>query len=111
MGELLRDPEFWVGIGTLIFLGILVWKKVPALIAHALDARAAAIAKELEDARRLREEAEALLAQMRGAACGGRRRRMTRARTSRGARSARPSCARPRTAPFSMPSRCRNRLA
>ena len=63
MGELLSDPEFWVGIGTLIFLGILVWKKVPALIAHALDARAAAIAKELEDARRLREEAEVLLAQ------------------------------------------------
>jgi F-type H+-transporting ATPase subunit b len=59
--ELLRDPEFWVGVGTLIFLGILLWKKVPALVASALDARAAAIAKELEEARRLRSEAEALL--------------------------------------------------
>jgi F-type H+-transporting ATPase subunit b len=61
--ELFGDPEFWVGIGTLIFLGILLWKKVPALVASSLDARAAAIAKELDDARRLREEAEALLAE------------------------------------------------
>ena len=59
--ELLGDPEFWVGVGTLIFLGILLWKKVPALVASALDARAAAIAKELEEAQRLRGEAEALL--------------------------------------------------
>ena len=63
MDELLKDPEFWVGIGTLIFIGILLWKKVPAMLASSLDARAAAIAKELDDARRLREEAEALLAQ------------------------------------------------
>jgi F-type H+-transporting ATPase subunit b len=61
--ELLRDPEFWVGIGTLIFLGIVLWKRVPQLVASSLDARAAAIAKELEEARRLRAEAEALLAE------------------------------------------------
>ena len=61
--ELLSDPEFWVGIGTLIFLAILLWKKVPSLITSALDARAAAIAKELEEAQRLRTEAEALLAE------------------------------------------------
>jgi F-type H+-transporting ATPase subunit b len=61
--ELFRDPEFWVGIGTLVFLGLLLWKRVPALVARSLDARAAAIAKELEDARRLRGEAEALLAE------------------------------------------------
>ena len=58
---LLGDAHFWVGIGTLLFLGILLWQKVPALIANALDARAAAIAKELEEAQRLRTEAEALL--------------------------------------------------
>ena len=61
--DLLRDPEFWVGIGTLIFIGIVLWQKVPALVAKSLDARAAAIAKELEGARRLRQEAEALLAE------------------------------------------------
>lgn len=60
--ELFQDPEFWVGIGTLIFFAILLWQRVPAIVAAALDARAAAIAKELEDARRLREEAESLLA-------------------------------------------------
>jgi len=61
--QLLRDPEFWVGIGTLIFLAIVIWKRVPQLVASSLDARAAAIAKELEEARRLRAEAEALLAE------------------------------------------------
>jgi F-type H+-transporting ATPase subunit b len=61
--ELFRDPEFWVGIGTLVFLAILIWKRVPALVTSSLDARAAAIARELEDARRLRSEAEALLAE------------------------------------------------
>ena len=61
--ELFGDPEFWVGIGTLIFLGILLWQKVPSLITSALDARAAAIAKELDEAQRLRTEAEALLAE------------------------------------------------
>ena len=61
--ELLGDPEFWVGVGTLIFIAILLWKKVPALITSALDARAAAIARELEEAQRLRTEAEALLAE------------------------------------------------
>jgi F-type H+-transporting ATPase subunit b len=63
MGELLRDPETWVGIGTLIFLAVLVWKKVPAMVGASLDARAAGIAKELDEARRLREEAETLLRQ------------------------------------------------
>jgi F-type H+-transporting ATPase subunit b len=57
------DPTFWVAIGTLIFFGLLVWKKVPGMIARALDARGANIAKELDETRRLRDEALALLAQ------------------------------------------------
>jgi F-type H+-transporting ATPase subunit b len=65
MNALLQDPEFWVGIGTLIFLGIVLWQKVPATIARSLDARANAITKELEESRRLREEAEQMLAQYR----------------------------------------------
>jgi F-type H+-transporting ATPase subunit b len=63
MAEFLANAETWVGVGTLVFFAILLWKKVPALIARALDARAAGIAKELADARALREEAEALLRQ------------------------------------------------
>jgi F-type H+-transporting ATPase subunit b len=61
--ELFRDPEFWVGLGTMAFIGLLLWQGVPKLVANSLDARAAAIAKELEDAQRLRSEAQALLAE------------------------------------------------
>jgi F-type H+-transporting ATPase subunit b len=62
-GGLLANPEFWVAVGIAIFLGLLAWQKVPAMITKALDDRAAAIATELEQATRLREDAELLLAQ------------------------------------------------
>ncbi len=65
MMNLLRDPEFWVAVGTTIFLAILVWKRVPQMMANSLDSRAAAIAREIQEAHRLRLEAEALLAQYR----------------------------------------------
>ena len=57
-----RTAEFWVLVSFVAFLAILVYYKVPGLIAKALDDRAAAIRKELDEARRLREEAQALLA-------------------------------------------------
>src|ERR1700741_1640660 len=63
--EFLRDPEVWVGVGFLLVIALFVYKRVPAMVGRALDARAAAIAKELDEAKRLREEAEALLAQYR----------------------------------------------
>jgi F-type H+-transporting ATPase subunit b len=56
------SAEFWVGVSFLIFLGILVYVKVPGMLAKALDDRAEAIRKELDGARRLREEAQDLLA-------------------------------------------------
>jgi F-type H+-transporting ATPase subunit b len=59
---MLRMAEFWVAVAFLAFLLILAYYKVPAMIAKALDDRAAAIRKELDEARRLREEAQALLA-------------------------------------------------
>jgi F-type H+-transporting ATPase subunit b len=59
---MLRSAEFWVAVAFLAFLAILAWYKVPALLAKALDDRAAAIRNELDEARRLREEAQALLA-------------------------------------------------
>jgi F-type H+-transporting ATPase subunit b len=55
-------PEFWVLISFLLFCGVLIWKGVPGLIGKALDNRAAAIRTELDEARRLREEAQQLLA-------------------------------------------------
>ena len=59
---MLAMAEFWVAVAFVAFLAILVYYKVPALIAKALDDRAEAIRKELDEARRLREEAQTLLA-------------------------------------------------
>lgn len=60
--ELFTDPTFWVAVSTASFVIIVLAAKVPGRIARFLDARSTAIAKELEEARRLREEAQALLA-------------------------------------------------
>ena len=54
--------EFWVAVAFVVFLLILLYYKVPKLIAKSLDDRAEAIRKELDEARRLREEAQNLLA-------------------------------------------------
>ncbi len=59
---MLGMAEFWVAVAFVAFLLILVYYKVPKLIAKALDDRAEAIRKELDEARRLREEAQTLLA-------------------------------------------------
>ena len=53
----------WVLIALIIFIAICIYFKVPALVAGALDKRAERIGNELGEARRLREEAQALLAE------------------------------------------------
>jgi F-type H+-transporting ATPase subunit b len=63
--EFIYQPEFWVAVSFFLFLGGLFYLGVHTKIATLLDARAAAIAKELEEARRLREEAEKVLADYR----------------------------------------------
>lgn len=60
-----HNPELWVGLAFFAFLGLMAYLKVPAMISSALDQRAQGIRKELDDARRLREEAETLLADYR----------------------------------------------
>lgn len=60
-GPLLQDPTFWVAVALFGFLGLLVYYGVPGLIGKALDDRADGIRRELDEARRLREEAQALL--------------------------------------------------
>lgn len=57
------DPTFWAAVALFIFLGILLAAGVPGLIGRALDQRAARIEAELADARKLRDEARALLAE------------------------------------------------
>jgi F-type H+-transporting ATPase subunit b len=59
--ELLREPELWVGVGFVMVVALLLYVGVPKLVGGMLDARSKAIKTELDEARRLREEAQALL--------------------------------------------------
>ena len=57
------DATFYATVGLVIFLGYMVYLKVPGLMGKALDDRAEKISSELAEARRLREEAQQLLAE------------------------------------------------
>ena len=56
-----NDPLFWVLISFLAFVGLLVYYRVPTMVGKMLDDRADMIRKELDEARRLREDAQSLL--------------------------------------------------
>ncbi|NDV53128.1 MULTISPECIES: F0F1 ATP synthase subunit B [unclassified Salipiger] len=58
----LRNTDFVVLLGFLLFLAVLVYFKVPKMLGGQLDRRAEGIRNELEEARALREEAQTLLA-------------------------------------------------
>jgi F-type H+-transporting ATPase subunit b len=60
--EFLQEAETWVAVAFLLFAALLVYLKVPAMLAGMLDERSAKIAGELAEARKLREEAQSLLA-------------------------------------------------
>ncbi|MEM5502150.1 MULTISPECIES: F0F1 ATP synthase subunit B [Ahrensia] len=57
------DATFWALVGLIIFFAVIAYFKVPAMIAKGLDGRADKIRNELEEARKLREEAEGVLAE------------------------------------------------
>ncbi len=57
-----NQPLFWVAVAFFAFVGLLLWYGVPAIVGKMLDERADSIRKELDEARKLREEAQALLA-------------------------------------------------
>lgn len=57
------DNTFYAFVALLLFLGIVIWAGAHKKAGAALDARAAQISKDISDARHLREEAEALLAE------------------------------------------------
>ena len=61
MPELFEDPTFWVAVAFVIFLGAL-GPRVVKLVTAALDKRTQQIKHELEEAVRLRDEAQTLLA-------------------------------------------------
>ncbi|HEV2567521.1 F0F1 ATP synthase subunit B [Sphingomonas sp.] len=54
------DATAWVSLAMLVFIGILLWKKVPGLITRGLDSQIAAIRQRLDEAKALRAEAETL---------------------------------------------------
>jgi F-type H+-transporting ATPase subunit b len=54
-------PGF-VALSMLVVFVLMIWQKVPAMIAKALDGRIGTIRAQLDEANRLRAEAEALLA-------------------------------------------------
>jgi F-type H+-transporting ATPase subunit b len=58
----LAAPQ-WIALAMLAVFALLLWKRVPALIAAALDRKIAAIREQLEEAAQLRSEAEALKAE------------------------------------------------
>ena len=62
--ELLQDAEFWTGLALLVFLGLMLALGVHKAAAKALDSKAARIQAELDEAQRLREEAQGLLASL-----------------------------------------------
>jgi F-type H+-transporting ATPase subunit b len=68
--EMLHDPEFWVAVGFVLVIALLLAKGVPGMVGKMLDQRARVIAAELEEAKRLRAEAAALLADYQKRAAG-----------------------------------------
>lgn len=61
MPELLQSAEFWVAVAFILFILLLLDLGVPKMVTKQLDDRAERIRKELDEARKLREQAQALL--------------------------------------------------
>lgn len=57
------DATFWATVALFLFFALIVYLKVPGMMTKSLDERAASISNELEEARRLREESQQLLAE------------------------------------------------
>lgn len=57
------DATMWVALAMLVVIGIAIWKKVPAMVGAALDKQIAEIKEQLDEAVKLREEAEQIKAE------------------------------------------------
>jgi F-type H+-transporting ATPase subunit b len=60
MADFFQAP-FWALVSLILFFGVVIYMKVPRSLGGSLDKRAETIRGELDQARKLREEAEALL--------------------------------------------------
>lgn len=56
------DNSFWATVGLFIFIGLMLYLGVPKMIASMLDKKIKQIEDDLNEAKRLREEAQAMLA-------------------------------------------------
>ena len=57
------DATFWATAALIVFIALIMYLKVPGMITKSLDDRADKIRTDLDEARKLREEAQALLAE------------------------------------------------
>ena len=57
------DAEFWVAVSFLIFIGVMIYLGAHDVLLKSIDQRRDRIKAELDEALRLKEEAQALLAQ------------------------------------------------
>jgi F-type H+-transporting ATPase subunit b len=57
------DPGGWVAMSMVAVFAIMLWKKVPAMVAGMLDKQIAGIREQLDAASTLRKDAEALKAE------------------------------------------------
>ena len=60
---MLEDATFWVLVALILFIGLVLYLRAPRMITRALDKRAEEINAELDEARKLREEAQSVLAE------------------------------------------------
>ena len=63
MSYLFSDPSFWVFVAFLIFIAVALFIKAPSMIAKLLDGEIENIKSELDNARKLKEEANSLVAE------------------------------------------------
>lgn len=60
---MLHDPTFWTAVGFVLLFALLIWKRIDRAITSGLDSRAERIRATLDEAAKLREEAQRLLAE------------------------------------------------
>ena len=67
------EPEFWVAIAFVILMVLFAWLGIHRTVLKALDHRSERIKSELDDARRLKDEAAKLLADYQARRAGAER--------------------------------------
>jgi F-type H+-transporting ATPase subunit b len=61
--EMIKEPEFWVAVAFVLFVAVILYVGAHKKMTDALDHRSVRIKAELDEARRLRDEAGKLLAE------------------------------------------------